>query len=422
MTKDEVDVAVIGAGAAGIAAARWLRDAGVEALVLEARDRIGGRAWTDAGSGLDLGCGWLHSADRNPWTQIAAEQGKIIDKAPPPWMRATAMIGPHSAKMEGFREALMQFRERADLAGDLGPDGAAADFLQTDCPWNALIDAVSTYYSGAELREVSALDLARYDDNGVNWRVAEGYGAAIADHGARLEIQRNCAIARIDHHGSRLRLDTARGSISARTVIVTLPTRLLAERPELFAPLLPAKAEAASQLPLGLADKFFLSLADAEEFAPESRAFGKIDAAATAAYHFRPFGRPIIEAYFGGETAAELERGGPEGFFEFAREELAALFGARFKQRLAPLASHRWGTDTFAGGSYSYARPGMADSRSALAAAVDDRIFFAGEACSVADYSTAHGAYRTGVAAAEQALAALALATRPRSVRSKTDG
>jgi monoamine oxidase len=83
------------------------------------------------------------------------------------------------------------------------------------------------------------------------------------------------------------------------------------------------------------------------------------------------------------------------------------LFGADFARRVAPLAQHRWGADPFARGSYSYASPGRADARAALAAPVDGRLLFAGEACSAASYSTAHGAYRTGVAAADEAIAAL---------------
>jgi len=92
MANDSVEVAVIGGGAAGIGAARRLRDAGVKAFILEARDRLGGRAWTIEAGGfaIDLGCGWLHSAKRNPWTAIAEAQGRTIDQTPPPWARAAS--------------------------------------------------------------------------------------------------------------------------------------------------------------------------------------------------------------------------------------------------------------------------------------------------------------------------------------------
>src|SRR5262245_58490631 len=134
--------------------------------------------------------------------------------------------------------------------------------------------------------------------------------------------------------------------------------------------------------------------------------FGRIDQIGTGAYHFRPFGRPQIEAYFGGTLARELEAAGEAAFFDFAANELTALLGSDFAKRIRLIRVHRWGADPFARGSYSFARPGKADERAVLAAPVENRLFFAGEACSRNDYSTVHGAFFTGVAAADQVLAA----------------
>ena len=157
---------------------------------------------------------------------------------------------------------------------------------------------------------------------------------------------------------------------------------------------------------MGSPTSCFLSLSDAAEFDKESRLFGRTDRSGTGVYHFRPFGRPQIEAYFGGPLAAELEAAGEAAFADFGVTELVGLLGSDFARRVKPLELYRWGSDPFARGSYSYALPGQAECRGALAAAVDDRLFFAGEACSQHDYSTAHGAYLTGVAAAEQVIAA----------------
>jgi monoamine oxidase len=409
MTSGDVDVAVIGGGAAGIGAARRLGDAGVKALILEARDRLGGRAWTvEAGDfPVDLGCGWLHSAKRNPWTAIAEAQGRTIDQTPPPWARATAQPGLTATEADEMRAALWALHERADALPEDEPDRPLADLLDPGGRWNALIDAVSGYYSGAELARVSARDLGRYADDGVNWRVVEGYGRTIAAHGAGLEVAFDSAVARIDHGGRRIRIETKRGVVEADAAIVTLPSALIAADEALFAPTLPDKTRAAAGLPLGCDDKLFLSLGDAEGFEPETRAFGDPRRAATAAYQFRPFGRPMIECYFGGALAAELEKGGAAAFFDFARSELVGLYGGEFARRIAPLALHGWSGDPFARGAYSYALPGRADDRAALAAPVDARLFFAGEACSREDFSTAHGAYLTGIAAAEQAIGAL---------------
>jgi monoamine oxidase len=410
MAKSEVAVLVVGAGAAGVAAARRLHDAGVDALVVEARSRLGGRAWTfasDSGFPLDLGCGWLHSADRNPWAPIARAQGRTVDKTPPPWSRPWLHVGRPAFDGAAFSQAIQEFRRRVAAIGAHEKDVAAAVFLEPQNPWNNLIDAVSTYYSGVELDRVSARDLASYDDDGLNWRIVEGYGSAIAAHGAGLAVALDCAVQRIDHRGKKLRAETSKGPIVAQAIIVTLPSSLLAEQEDLFLPALPRKTAAAAGLPLGLADKLFLSLANAEEFDREARAFGDGGRTATAAYQFRPFGRPVIEAYFGGALAAELETGGEAAFFDFAVSELVGRFGSDFSRRVAPLGIHCWASDPLARGSYSCALPGKADCRALLAEPVDDRLFFAGEACSPTDYSTAHGAFFTGFAAAEQAIAAL---------------
>jgi monoamine oxidase len=406
-SSSDREVVIIGGGAAGIAAARRIADARLDCLLVEARSRLGGRAWTvNSECPIDLGCGWLHSADRNPWREAAEVQGRSIDKTPPPWMRRSAAVGFPLSEQDAFLRAHREFYERLDSLSDDEPDLAAATFLEPRGRWNALINAVSTYVSGAELDRVSARDFDRYADSGVNWRVMEGYGTVIAAHGRGLPVMLGCPVRLIDRRGKRLRMETPNGAITANAAIVTVPTPVLAEEIIVFTPALPEKTEAAMGLPLGLADKLFLSLSDAEEFEKESRLFGHTDRSRTGVYHFRPFGRPQIEAYFGGRLAAELEAGGADAFVDFAVNELVGLLGSDFARRVRLLKLHRWGIDPFSRGSYSYALPGQAECRAALAAPVDDRLFFAGEACSRSDYSTAHGAHLTGVAAAEQVIAA----------------
>ena len=407
MADDDVEVAVIGGGAAGLAAARRLHDAGIRCLVIEARPRLGGRAWTviDAsGYALDLGCGWLHSADRNPWSAIAQAQGLRIDRTPPPWTRPSLAIGFSMAEQRDYFKASHAFHERLDDT-ERTPDRPAAELLEPGGRWNNLIVAVNTFVTGAELDRVSAHDIVRYDDTGVNWRVFEGYGTAIAGHGAGLPVALDCPVSRIDHGGPRLRIETVKGTINADQAIVTVPTPILA-REDFFAPALPAKTGAAYGLPLGLDNKLFLALEDADEFEKDSRLLGRTDRTGTGSYHLRPFGRPQIEGYFGGTLASDLEAGGAGAFFDFAVSELTGLFGNAFAQRLKLSQMHCWGADPYSRGSYSYARPGQADMRAVLAAAVDNRLFFAGEACSLRDFSTAHGGWFTGVDAADQIKAA----------------
>jgi monoamine oxidase len=408
-SSSDTEVVIIGAGAAGIAAGRRIMDARLHCVVVEARSRLGGRAWTvnhRSACPIDLGCGWLHSADRNPWRELAEMQGRSIDKTPPPWMRLSAPIGFSLSEQAAFLQAHRKFYQQLDSLADKKPDVAAASFLEPLGRWNALINAVSTYVSGAELDRVSARDFLRYEDSGVNWRVVEGYGTVIAAHGRSLPVVLSCPVQVIHHGGRRLRVETTHGSITADAAIVTVPSALIAEESIRFRPHLPQKARAALGLPLGLADKLFLSLSHAEEFHKESRLFGRTDRSETGVYHFRPFGRSQIEAYFGGRLASELEASDDAGFVDFAIGELVALLGSNFARRVKPLRLQRWGADPFSRGSYSYALPGKADCRAELAAPVDDRLFFAGEACSRSDYSTAHGAYVSGVAAAEALIAA----------------
>ena len=409
MTNSEAEVAIIGGGAAGIAAGRRLQQAGVDCLLIEARGRLGGRAWTiadAAGDALDLGCGWLHSADRNPWVAVAQEQGRTIDKTRPPWTKPSLPIRFSLEAQQEFRRDMNALYERLEAMLANGGDVTASAGLEPSGRWNNLLTAVGTYISGVELGGMSGRDFINYQDSETNWSIVEGYGATIAAAGAPLRVALGCPVQRIDHRGERLKIETAKGVIAAAKAIVTLPTTVLAQSEGLFLPALPDKMEAAQALPLGLADKLFIALADAEEFEPNSRVFGHVDRVATASYQLRPFGRPLIEAYFGGANAAALEAGGECAFFDFAVAELNALFGSGFARRLKPIAMHRWGADPFARGSYSYALPGKSACRAILAAAVDERLFFAGEACSPGDFSTAHGGWFTGVAAAEQAIAA----------------
>jgi monoamine oxidase len=411
MPDSDFETVVIGGGAAGLAAARRLHQAGVKCLVVEARPRLGGRAWSvieSSGFALDLGCGWLHSADRNPWVKVAEEQGQTIDKTPPPWRRRSLPHGFPEGGQREFLHAQQEFFAKVGERAHIEPDISVGSLLPPNGRWNNLINAIGTYISGAELDRVSARDFDNFEDTDVNWRVVEGYGATIAASGADLTLALDCAVQQINHSGKRLKIETARGRISADQTIVTLPTAILVDTDKLFLPHLPEKTQAAQNLPLGLADKLFLSLEGAEEFEADSRIFGATDRTATAAYHFRPFGRPQIEAYFGGRLAAELEAAGGQAFFEFARTELARQLGSAFANRVKPIQIHPWGSDPFARGSYSYAVPGMAACRETLASPVDDRLFFAGEACSLGDFSTAHGAFITGVSAAEQALGARA--------------
>ncbi|RZI98086.1 MAG: FAD-dependent oxidoreductase [Brevundimonas sp.] len=409
-----VDVAVIGAGAAGIAAARALACRPVSVAVLEARDRLGGRAHTLEvdGVGLDMGCGWLHSADENLLAQLAESAGYDIDKTPPPWESQAFNHEMTPGARQDFGAALDAFEDRVAQAAAHGEDGPASDLFDPSSPWNGRIDAISGALNGARFKEVSIKDYDAYRDTGLNWRVVGGYGRFVANLGEGLPVVLDCAVSRIDRTGPTLRLETSRGVVEARTVIITVPTDLLANETLRIDPPVPALLDAAAGVPLGLASKVHMTVTGAEDFPPDSQLWGRQDTADTGGYHLRPYGRAMIEGYFGADLARGLEAEGERAFFAFAVEELVDLLGSDMRKRLGFVAATMWGADPWARGAYSHALPHHAEDRARLKAPIERRIFIAGEATAEAFYGTAHGAWMEGERAAMQALSVLGLSGR----------
>jgi monoamine oxidase len=405
----EIDVAIIGAGAAGLGAANALKDSGLSVMALEARDRLGGRAWTVQAAPdvvFDVGCGWLHSADKNPFVAIAAQLNFEVDRSLPPWgERAFGDVFPQAERYE-FIKALDAFYERIEAAAESGRDSAGNLYLEPGNRWNPMIDAISTYVNGCELDQVSIFDFDAYEDTEINWRVRRGYGALIAAFGAPCPVALNCNVTRIDHSGPRLLIETSQGTLSAAKVIVTVSTNLIAGEAIRFSPALPEKIDAAAGLPLGIADKVTLALDHAEQFPKDGNLRGPTMRTKMGTFHLRPFGQPCIEGYFGGSFARELEDAGAGAFAAHSIDEIAAMLGNDFRRKLKPLAESRWAHDPFALGSYSHALPGHAGDRAILAAPIDQRLFFAGEATSPNFFSTAHGALESGQRAAREVIAA----------------
>ncbi len=406
----EYDVAVVGAGAAGLSAARRIVAAGRSAIVIEASQRVGGRAWTQTieGMPLDLGCGWLHSAERNPLVDVAAAHGLTVDRAPSAWGAQYRELGFPAAEQRAAGAAWDALQRRWET--DPPASDRAADSLEQGGRWNAYVDSLSGYINGTGLRNLSVADYLAYDSaaSETNWRVREGYGTLIATQLRCTTLTLATPVTAIDFSGAKVRLATRHGTIIAAAAILALPTAVLASDRIAFTPAIDEHRHAAARLPLGLADKIFLRLGDGHGLEPDTHLLGNPHSSCTGSYYLMPFGRPVIECFLAGNCAEELERAGLAGAFAFVADELAALLGSDFRRKLRLLIGSAWRNADDIGGSYSHALPGQAPSRAVLARPVDGRLFFAGEATDPTDFSTAHGAWQSGLRAAAEALEVLA--------------
>jgi monoamine oxidase len=399
-----VDVAIIGAGAAGIAAGRRLRARGRQVLLVEAMDRVGGRAHTVdvAGMPLDLGAGWLHSASRNPLVNVADAAGAAIDRSPAAWGKQLRNLRFPVADQRAAEQAYDDLLDgmRAGPADDVAGHAVAGDH-----PWRGYLDMLSGALNGAELDRVSAADFIRYEDasSDDNWRLPGGYGALIAAAAAGLPVRTGTKVSAVDLGGRHARLETSRGTIQARTIIVAVPTDVLASGAIRMGPGAYDHLHAAACLPLGRVDKLFVSIAEPDAIPPETHLLGNPASALTGSYYIRPLGRPVIECFFGGIAARAMEDVGDDGRMAFVAEELGGLLGRDFATGLRQIAGSWWHREPCIGGAYSHALPGHSGQRAILARPLHDRLFFGGEACSVDDYSTVHGAWQSGIDAADAA-------------------
>jgi monoamine oxidase len=408
------DIIIVGAGAAGIAAARWLRGQGYSTQILEARERLGGRAWTDTskfGFPVDMGCAWLHSADLNPWRDIAVQAGFDVIERTPTWQRHIGREEATPEYLAAWRAAFDRNETLIEEAARSGRDVPVSQLVPND-RHRPMFDAVMTWLMGVDSPRVSSVDFARYADTNVNWAVREGLGTVVAHAARDLDVQLRTPVQRIDWSGERVRVLTARGTLEAAAVIIAVPTPILADEQSLrFVPSLSQPFyEAFNGVPLGIANKVFFELQPgAMPFDGATHMVGTDKTLRTGAYQTRPSGQEILLAYFGGDLARELEQRGQ--LEAFAREQLIDIFGADFGEKIRRASCTAWASDPYSRGAYSAALPGNAHRREQLNVAVAERLYFAGEACSIESFGTIHGAWRSGVEAAKRALEAVSSRT-----------
>src|SRR5262245_61515131 len=221
-----IDVCVVGAGAAGLTVARALVRAGLTVRVLEARRRVGGRAFTDVetfGVPIDHGCAWLHNAEQNPWTAYARQHGFTVVERSPDWQRRVGRV-PMSAERRARWDAWYQRAEDAiEAACRAGRDVAASEVVPADRELRPLFDAVMSWSMGVDTAALSTMDFATYDDTDVNWSVPDGLGTVVASAARGLDVVLDCPVLGIDWGGSRVRVTTREGTLECRAVVITVP-------------------------------------------------------------------------------------------------------------------------------------------------------------------------------------------------------
>lgn len=414
----ETDVAVIGAGAAGLSAGVRLARAGIDFRVLEAASVRGGRAATDhdtLGVPFDLGCHWLHDARANPFVPIARRLGVAFDDSGGGRTGRMLHLGTRFAAPEEVEEAEAVVEAAfaaVNAAGRAGRDVAASEVLPDLGRWEPLARHWLSLMSAASPERISTLDFSLYHDTEDNWPVLDGYGALVLAHGQDVPVTLDCPVTHLDHSGPRIVLDTARGTLSCRVAIVAVSTAVIAEERLSFTPALPPElGEAFAALPLGVAEKVAL-LFDHDVFGVAPRtgldAFDERHGAGLAiSALLNPGGAPAAVVHIAGPDAGALVRQGEGAMVDFAASALERAFDSGLKRHVRRARVTRWSMQPFIGGGYSCALPGAGDLRQALGAGLDGRIFFAGEALGGSAFSTAHGAHLSGIAAAEAALAQL---------------
>jgi monoamine oxidase len=413
MAQRSVDAVVIGAGAAGIAAAQRLREGGRDVVLIEARNRPGGRAFTDvvAGCRFDAGAAYVHFAERNPWTTLAPLLGVDLGSTrnwggSAPYRDGT-MLGPEDARR--FAEGRDRFFSLYARHDGSDPDRSLAELVHAEDPWvRATAERFARQAIGEEPERISVADLFSQWDGG-DLRVPSGYGTLVARAARDLPIAYGTPARRVRWGGPGAVVETAAGEIAARHVVITVPVGVLKAGRIVFEPALPPHTTAALDgLVMGALSKTVLAFGG-ERFGLEGRT-DAFDLGLGVNFELWPFGQDIVIATFGGDTARDLLGQGEAATVEAILACFAGIVGPAARRALVGSRVADWVHDPWSLGAYSVALPGHAEARAALAEPVGERLYFAGEATSgaaatVGGAMTVGGATIAGWTAADAILA-----------------
>jgi monoamine oxidase len=410
-----IDVVIVGAGAAGIAAARRLAAAGRRFALVEASATVGGRCITDTtvfGVPFDRGAHWIHMPDINPVAKLGTQTGLDLYPAPP---GQRVRIGRRYAR-EGELEDYLGAMVRASTAiadASRKNDLSCAQALPKDLGgWRPMIEFVLGPFGCAkDLAEVSSLDFAHSAERDSDLLCRQGFGALLAKLAGGLPVELSNPVTRISWgaRSGNVEVETARGAFAARAVIVTVSTNVLAAGKIKFTPDLPKRQlDAAAKLKLGSYDHVALELPDNPlKLRPDELVFEKSDSARTGALFANVSGMPFCIVDVAGGFGRDLAANGDAAMFDFALSWLTGLYGTDMAKAVKRRAATHWNDEPWVLGAFSAAAPGGQPSRRVLMESVNERIWFAGEAAHETLWGTVGGAWESGERAADAVMKSL---------------
>ena len=403
-----VDAVIVGAGAAGIAAARRLVAAGKRIVVIEAADEVGGRCITDTrtfGIPYDRGAHWIYSSDINPLAKLSTRAGVDIYPAPPGQRMRIGRRFAREGEMEEFLANLVRATTAiADAARK--SDVASTQVLPKDLgDWRSTIEFVlGPYNCGKDLSEVSTADFARAVERDNSAFCRQGFGTLLAKLAAGLPILLATPVKAVEWWSrTRMEVQTGKGEFRTGAAIVTVSTNVLAGGKIRFEPDLPKRQlDAINKLKLGSQDHVALELsANPLGLRADELAFEKTESKQTAAIFANVSGSTLCMIDVAGNFGRELSGKGEAAMIDFAVGWLAGLYGTDIKANVKRRHATRWNNEPWVLGASSVAAPGAQSARRIMMEPLGNRIFLAGEAAHETLWGTVGGAWESGERAAD---------------------
>jgi len=421
----QVDIVVVGAGAAGIAAARRVAAANRRVAVIEAAVRVGDRCSTETrtfGVPFDRGAHWIHTPDINPIAKLATNTGLDIYPTPPGQKVRIGRRNAREGEMEDFLSSLVRTNRAIGEAARGKVDVPCIRALPKDLlDWRQTVEFVlGPYAYSRDLNEISAVDFSRAAERDSDAFCRQGFGALIAKLAERIPVELSAPVTRIDVGGrGGVEVETARGRVSARAAIVTVSTGVLAANKIRFTPDLPKRQlDAVNGLRLGSYDHIALELpGNPLGLQRDDLVFEKCESARTGAILANVGGTTLCLIAVGGKFGRDLAAQGEAAMTGFAQDWLVGLYGTDVKKAVKRTSATRWNEDPWVLGGFSAAAPGAQGARRILMEPVRDRLWFAGEAVHETLWGTVGGAWESGERAAEAAMKKLGFIAEPREER-----